>query len=92
MIDGEGGDGCSNHSGKLVSRECSIDKIELDLENFRFFEGAGFFFFFLDRKVTVKSSNERFEGYMIEHDDYEHGFSRIWRDCYCLLGKNFSNK
>lgn len=46
MIDGEGGDGCSNHSGKLVSRECSIDKIELDLENFRFFEGADFFFLF----------------------------------------------
>lgn len=68
MIDGEGGDGCSNYSGKLVSRECSIDKIELDLENFRFFEGAGFFFFFLDRKVTVKSSNERFEGWARIYD------------------------
>lgn len=63
MIDGEGGDGCSNHSGKLVSRECSIDKIELDLENFRFFD-----FFFLDRKVTVKSSNERFEGWARIYD------------------------
>lgn len=63
MIDGEGGDGCSNHSGKLVSRECSIDKIELDLENFRFFD-----FFFLDRKVTMKSSNERFEGWARIYD------------------------
>lgn len=59
---------------------------------FVFSRGQIFFFFFLDCKVTVKSSNERFEGYMIEHDDYEHGFSRIWRDCYSLLGKNFSNK